>query len=375
MSFRVGTLSLTSALVSLPLSGAWTAELALSPLQGDAAAAASGAITVELNGLTLSGFVVRSDAVDGAIHVRVVGGNGKLSTTVQERFYRGASTVRKIVTDILRDCGGETLSADSSATVLDTQLSTWQRASESAGGALSRIVESLGGNWRVTPDGDILVTGGESWPIVAPPHTLVTGSDGAAGVYRVAWPGATPDEILPGVTFRGMRIRYVSHELTAGSLRTEVRTQEPREQLAKLREFMARGEWYSRLWPAVVDRQNADGSVDVVVAGRWGETAVKLRHGLPGVTVLVAQGQQVLIGYEQDDPKRPFAALWTASGTAKVGTLLLAQNAASLALLPPQWFSAGSAGNAAAVAALAVVLGAGNVGYLLPLTMPLVEVI
>lgn len=373
MPFLAANLSMTSALVSLPLTGAWTADVVLSPQQGDTPAALAGAVTVELHGLTLAAFVVRSDAIDGAIVARVVGGKGGLSLTLPEAFYRGGATVRKIVGDILRECG-ETLSADSSSTILDQIMPTWQRAREPAGEALSRIVEALGGNWRIDPAGAVLVVGTETWPVVAPAYTLVPGSDPTSGSYRVAWPDETPAEVLPGVTFRGMRVRYVVHELTAGSLRTDVRTVEPRSVLDRLRAFCSRDAWYSRLWAGVVDKQNSDGTIDVVIDGRFGETGVRIRHGLPGVTVVVAQGQQVLVGYENDDPKRPFAALWTASGTAKIGTLLLAQNAASLALLPPQWFSAGTVGDAAAAAALAVILAAGNVGYLLPLTTPIVAV-
>jgi len=374
MPFLLASLSLTSAMVTLPLTGAWMADAVISPTQGDTPTALAGAVSVELHGLTLAGWVLRSDAIDGAIVARIVGGKGKLGVTVAEAFYKGGATVRKIVTDVLRDCGGETLSANSSAAVLDQIMPTWQRARETAGEALSRIVEALGGNWRIDPAGDVLIVGAESWPVVAPNHTLVPGSDPAAGSYRVAWPGETPDELLPGVTFRGMRVRYVVHELTAGSLRTDVRTVEPRNLLDRLRAFCSRDAWYSRLWAGVVDKQNADGTIDVVIDGRFGETGVRLRHGLPGVTVVVAQGQQVLVGYENDDPKRPFAALWTSSGTAKIGTLVLAQNAASLALLPPQWFSAGTAGDAAAAAALAAILAAGNVGYLLPVTTPIVAV-
>lgn len=373
MTFSVANLGMPTALVTLPLTGAWTVDLALSPVQDDVGAALTGRVRIDLNGLTLSGTVVRSEAIDGIIAARVVGGAGKMGTELPEKFYRGSSTLAKIVGDMLREAG-ETLAGASSTTLLANALGTWQRARETVGAALSRVLRLFGGSWRMTPAGEVLVVAAESWPVVAPAHTLVAGSDPTLGTYRVAWPDTTPSDVLPGVTFRGARIRYVIHELTAGSLRTEVRTQEPRQSLDRLRVLMAREDWYTRLWPGVVDRQNADGSVDVVVDGKWGETAVTLRHGLAGVTVLVAAGQQVLLGYEGADPKRPYAALWKASGTAKIGTLLLAQNAASLALLPPQWFAAGPTGDAAAAAALAVVLAAGNVGYTLPLTAGIVQV-
>lgn len=373
MAYAVGTRRITTARVTLPRTGAWTVDLTASPAQGTDGDALTGSQAVTFDGLALSGTVVRSAVVDGAITARIVGGAGGLSGAVTERFYRGGSTVRRIAEDLLRDVG-ETLDTASDSTVLGQIVPTWQRAREPAGVALSRLLEPVSASWRVTPGGTVLVVGAESWPVVAPTHTMVPGSAGEQGVYAVAWADGAPADVLPGVTFRGMRVRYVTHELDAGGLRSEIRTEEPRAAIERLRAVLSRDSWYSRLWPAVVDKQNADGSVDVVIAGQFGETAVVLRHGLPGVTVLVEQGQQVLVGYESDDPSRPFAALWTASGTAKIGTLVLAQNASSLAMLPPQWFSAGPTGDAAAAAALAVITGGGNVGYSLPVTVPIVEV-
>lgn len=149
--------------------------------------------------------------------------------------------------------------------------------------------------------------------------------------------------------------------------------------------FKALVDWATRerpflkLYPATVRAQNGD-TVDVdpddasIKAG--GLQGIPLRHGLPGITLEldVSQSPRVLLGFEGGDPKRPFAALWSSGGTAKIGSVLIAQNAGSLALLPPQWFPAGTAGDATAAAALAAVLSAGNVGYLLPLTTPILKV-
>jgi hypothetical protein len=39
-------------------------------------------------------------------------------------------------------------------------------------------------------------------------------------------------------------------------------------------------------------------------------SSVPLRHGIPGMTVAVAPGLNVLVGWENGRPNRPFAALW-----------------------------------------------------------------
>lgn len=374
MAYLIGDQSLLNALVALPLVGAWTADVTVAPAQGETGAALAGSVTVELDGLSLTGTVVRSAPSDSRVSALIVGGAGGLSAELAPRYYKGSATVAKIAGDILREAG-ETLAAGSDPAVLATVVPTWQRAREPAGLALTRLLESVGAYWRTAPDGTILALAGETWAVVAPDHTKVPGSDPTRGARRYAWPETTPADLLPGTTFDDAQVRYVEHELTPAGLRTEVRDVTPQGFLSRLRTFSARGEWYSRLWAGVVDKQNADGTVDVVIAGAFGETQVPIRHGIPGVTVEVSQGQQILVGYEADDPKRPFAALWTTSGTAKIGTLILAQNASSLALLPPQWFAAGTVGDAAADAALVAITGAGNVGYKLAITMPIVEVV
>lgn len=45
---------------------------------------------------------------------------------------------------------------------------------------------------------------------------------------------------------------------------------------------------------------------------------VPIRHGIPGVTVTVASGSRVLLGYAAGDPMQPYAALWEAGSVTLV---------------------------------------------------------
>lgn len=148
--------------------------------------------------------------------------------------------------------------------------------------------------------------------------------------------------------------------------------------LEKLVAWFTRERPFLKLYPASVVVQNADGTLDLLPEDEairgGGLQGIPIRHGLPGVTVQVGAGQRVRVGFDGADRRAPYAALWDTAGTAKVGSLLVVQNAQSMALLPPQWFAAGTSGNAAAQVALAAALAAGNVAYLVPLTVPVVEV-
>lgn len=71
---------------------------------------------------------------------------------------------------------------------------------------------------------------------------------------------------------------------------------------------------YLRTYEAVVERQAADGSLDLMpdddaVRGN-GLQGVPIYHGLPGVTVRVKQGARVTLQFVGGDPSKPFASLW-----------------------------------------------------------------
>lgn len=151
-----------------------------------------------------------------------------------------------------------------------------------------------------------------------------------------------------------------------------------RAALDALIRWSTREQPYLRLYPATVRAQAADGTLDLepddaAIRGT-GLSGVPIRHGIPGVTVEISSGQRVLLGFEAGDPRRPYAALWRTSGTAKLGSLLVVQHGSTLALVAVTWFPAGTVGDAAAAVALAAALSSGNVAHLVPLTAGIVAV-
>lgn len=66
-------------------------------------------------------------------------------------------------------------------------------------------------------------------------------------------------------------------------------------------------------YDATVKAMNDDGTVDIKPdSTRWGAglSRVPIRHGLPGVTVVVKQNARVRLGFANGDEQRPFVALW-----------------------------------------------------------------
>ncbi len=71
---------------------------------------------------------------------------------------------------------------------------------------------------------------------------------------------------------------------------------------------------YTKLYPSVVTAQNADGTLQLIPDNKkvqgTGHNNIKIRHGLPGVSVEVSAGARVRLGFENGKPSEPYASLW-----------------------------------------------------------------
>lgn len=73
---------------------------------------------------------------------------------------------------------------------------------------------------------------------------------------------------------------------------------------------------YLAHYPCKVQGQNADGTLELKPDdGRFGPglSKVAIRHGIPGVTVIVKTPSRVMLYFENGDPTKPAAALWDVS--------------------------------------------------------------
>lgn len=355
-----------TARVTLPRSGRWHADVRVT-----AGTEIGGDVSLDLDGVTFNGFAMRAGTFGGETQIRLVGGAGRMGDGLPDRAYQGTPSVRTIVGDILRETG-EALALASDGAILDQTVPHYYRRAATGGAALSTLLDLYGARWRTLADGTVLVVGVEAWPEVAPPHALID-ADLGAGWVTIAPHG--PPDLAPGVTFRGLRIGQVIHELTASGLRTTATVAEPRD-IAD-RSTAARID-YSRRYTGIVERQNADGSIDVALAGLTGLTSVPLRSGFPAARASVAQGARVLVGWEGADPRAPYAEGWADGGTSEWGTILATVSGPASAvpglLLSLDFFEPTTAGDVALAAALAVIDGsAGALAAVPPTTgLPLV---
>lgn len=344
-----------SAVIHEPAFGRWWADVIVSADSLDTAAA------LEVDGVTWTGTVVTQELDGARLCARVVGGNDSLTQALPSKYYSGGVSLQTVIGDILSECG-ETLAADSDAALLASSLPAYERHATTADDALRAALRLHGASWRMTRAGEVRIV----------PETL-TGTEYTGGV-RVTeidqtqiTVGVDAPTIEPGHIVSGQVIRrvtwYLSRVLRAQLTYVETPTSGT----------VDRTRYEGSISTAGVNSQASDGSLELIPNGRYQMTSVPF-HGLPGCNTSVPAGCQVLVGFSEGDPRKPVAFGVRSTGGLRLGTLLLAQNAVSLALLSPQFFPASTAGDAAAAAAKAVILGAGNTAFDLSIETTDVEV-
>lgn len=192
----------------LPASGAWSAELSV-----DAETAPTGRVTIELDGSTYFGTVVRSGMRNGHARALVVGGNGGLAKLAKAKSY-DSSPARIVVSDLL-EAGGEQLASEADAALLNSMLSQWLVPGWRVSSGLDSLCAHLDATWRIQSDGNLWL-GRLSWPTLQLEHE-VTDSDPAAGWVEL-W--TEKFRLRPGVTFAGQKVGAVQYRLSPHQLRT-----------------------------------------------------------------------------------------------------------------------------------------------------------
>lgn len=307
LTHGTATAAVTALSLLCPRVGQWTADVTL-----DADAGPSGACSLSLDGRVYTGHVVRGAVYAGAWRGRIVGSAGLIADAPATAL-QGATLAL-----VLRDLAGAvgiTLAADTGP--LDAVAPRWHRHTGPASQAVADIARAAGYAWRVRPDGTLWL-GVDTWSTVTP-ASPVDVLDELPEVGRITLAGDTLD-IAPGQTLalRGrdpVRVGCVEHRATADDVQTVVVAErEGGTLLAALERLLSRLTRrvdYTALWPARVVAQQGNGSLDLVpdsprVAPCQGVPYRTLR----GLSVDVAAGARVLLGYEGGDPSQPYALAW-----------------------------------------------------------------
>ena len=307
LTHGTATAAVTALSLLCPRVGQWTADVTL-----DADAGPSGACSISLDGRVYTGHVVRGAVYAGAWRGRIVGSAGLIADAPATAL-QGATLAL-----VLRDLAGAvgiTLAADTGP--LDAVAPRWHRHTGPASQAVADIARAAGYAWRVRPDGTLWL-GVDTWSTVTP-ASPVDVLDELPEVGRITLAGDTLD-IAPGQTLalRGrdpVRVGCVEHRATADDVQTVVVAErEGGTLLAALDRLLGRLTRrvdYTALWPARVVAQRGDGTLDLHPdSARVAPCQSVPYRTVRGLSVEVAAGARVLLGYEGGDPARPYALAW-----------------------------------------------------------------
>ncbi len=300
------------ATIRIPRIGVWFADLAV-----DVAKTISGPVTISVcdGALELKGRAARTGVFKDTAVLRVLGGAGGLASEVPAKYYRRCPA-KVPLQDILL-AAAEKLSTEADQSLLNQQLVAWTLLRQKAGEALRTLADELGAVWRVLPDGTVWL-GLESWPVVHMPDVDLLSEDPRAHTAVI---GTDSPTLLPGTMFLGRRVSMVEHQVQPESVRTLVWFEGAngsgegdrltRAVGAVVRHLTAHLDYFA-LYPAKLVSQNDDGTLELKPDDSRlpGLSKVPIRYGIPGVTVKVASGARVLLGFEGGDPQQPVATLW-----------------------------------------------------------------
>lgn len=242
--------------------------------------------------------LISSSRTEGAIKkIRMIGGLASLTQLVPSQSFQKRN-YREVLNQILANTG-----FSGSIDEEDRELPVYCLLGGPLGAVLDQLAKTLGYDWWVTRAGSIRVGKREAKEIVA--DRIATDID---SVLYFSCTSCT--QIEPGFTYEGKTIRHVRWRLTPDRLLAEVAFSDFPRTDSDL--------GYGLTYPAKILKQDPDLPViDVRVDGKMGIYAVPLLTGGP-FRVKMAAGDLCRVGFENKDPRRPYAFATSQRGTAKV---------------------------------------------------------
>jgi hypothetical protein len=314
---RANDLDIVEAHIAMPRTGAWVADLAVA---AEDASKFEDRVSVTIkfaDGLELAGAVApgRASEFVGSVGVRVVAGAGGLGKPATAKGYAN-SKLGDIVNGLLRDAG-ETLDATADTALLAQIVPAWLVIKQSVGAALSVVLGKVvpDASWRVLPNGKIWI-GSESWPDLSSDYDYAVLMRRPAD--RSAELGVATPLIAPGVNIPDLgRVSHVEHWVSPDAVRSVVtcETEQSKDRMKGALLALARAavpgiDYLGKYTAKVVKQSGQKFDVQPDDDRLTGLTDVRLRNGIPGLSVQVTPGSYVLVGWENGDPRKPYVSLW-----------------------------------------------------------------
>lgn len=337
-----------------PKQGPWSARLEVD--DEDGAVFAGNAVAITIDAITFVGTVVNGAVESGRYIARVVGGQNGLRRGLDAKSFYQAN-LGLILGETLLSAGE---AVDPTSDILARVVPRWVRPKGEARQAIKQVADYVGGFWRVTREGLVLVRSEELW--IPTPITDVVEIERDPSKHTVTIATDTP-LLRPGTSYVSTAgAENVTEARTIwgpGGLR-QVLTLEASDGravglsavfAAQAKAASERAIDLTKVYAGTVLLQHADGTVDVLpdderIRGT-GVIHLPIRVGTPGVKVTALPGVRCAFWFDDGDPTKPVAGLFDssqlatepfvrgASLLASLGTLVTALNTYATALGTP----------------------------------------
>lgn len=296
--------TVTSATVTRPKWGIWYADTSL-----DGEHVLTGRVALQIADLTLSGTILGGGPSKGRSRYTIVGGAGGWGRTIARESYEDDAGVK--ASTVLGDAAvavGETLDRST----LPSLVRLGPRYTRREGPA-SKVLELYApGGWYVGEDGVTYI--GQRAATTLPAKAVLGPVDRARRTVTIA--SEEIAAIAPGVVVDGIEAIDVVHDLSPSGLRTtiwgargEVDTSRLSQALRTMLDQLDpnrhfRGVYEYRVAEQVGEFLNLQPAL--LSLGMPDLPRVPVRPGVAGCKTEVMPGCQVLVGFVNADPSRPF---------------------------------------------------------------------
>ena len=304
-----------------PYFGNWSASVIIA----EATDAPTGKCTLTCFGKTFQGTIIdtRSGQSEGVFYCMVIGGNGGLSKDVTPLAHTNQITAR-IPLESLLSSVSETISTSSSTDLLSKIIPKWNRFGGSASIELSRLIDSLGGVWRVASDGSIFV-GTDLFRQADNFDYVVIQKNPVHGSVTLALQtlGVLPGQRFPTSTYTEISNRKIGacqyKIMDTGSIaniwfleENGMYTDNLHEGLESFIKEVMRGVDYHIAYPCRVISQRADGTLDIEPDDTKipPMSSVPVRCFIPGAKYKVTENSRGNLIFENANPQKPAFTLY-----------------------------------------------------------------
>ena len=211
--------NLVSGNLEIPYEGIWYLENMY--IDTDAGFSNGDLVSVTFMDKTLNGVFLDFVSYTGYVSGTILGGKGTLGQEIESISFQGVSV--KTIVDSIASRTQHTISPLSDASLLATSIPRFEKLKDKASDSLSKLMKQVGGIWRISLDGQIIISR-ETYTDISVKYPILQAGNPAPGFIGYDVLDKTPnigfwkiycEEILlePGFSVDGHNVKEVIYDL------------------------------------------------------------------------------------------------------------------------------------------------------------------